>query len=115
MTDSNLVKNVLEAAKRKLFNPVVKKQPINIELLNKMYSSLYKAGNLKNQRTICACLLAYAGFLRSSELLKLKRSDVLINSEYMSVFVESSKTDKYRDGAWILISRTGLHYVQPLM
>lgn len=25
----------------------------------------------------------------------------------MSVFIESSKTDKYRDGAWILISRTG--------
>ena len=107
VTDSNLVKNVLEAAKRKLSKPVVKKQSINIELLNKMYSSLYIVGNLKSQRTICACLLAYAGFLRSSELLKLKRSDVLINTEYMSVFVESSKTDKYRDGAWILISRTG--------
>ena len=25
----------------------------------------------------------------------------------MNVFIESSKTDKYRDGAWILISRTG--------
>ena len=39
--------------------------------------------------------------------MKLKRSDVLINSTYMSVFIESSKTDKYRDGAWILIARTG--------
>ena len=25
----------------------------------------------------------------------------------MSVFIESSKTDKYHDGAWILIARTG--------
>ena len=31
----------------------------------------------------------------------------MINSVYMSVFIESSKTDKYRDGAWILIARTG--------
>ena len=39
--------------------------------------------------------------------MKLKRTDVLINSTYMSIFIESSKTDKYRDGAWILIARTG--------
>jgi hypothetical protein len=25
----------------------------------------------------------------------------------MSVFIESSKTDRYRDGAWVLIAKTG--------
>ena len=106
-TDSKLVVNILDAAKRRLSKPVSKKEPITRELLSKMFHTLYSPGNIKNQRTICACLLAFAGFLRSDELLKLKRSDIVINSVYMSVFIESSKTDKYRDGAWILISRTG--------
>ena len=106
-TDSKLVINVLDGAKRRLAKPVNKKEPITNELLSKMFHSLYEPGNIKNQRTICACLLGYCGFLRSEELLKLKRSDVFINSTYMSVFIDSSKTDKYRDGAWILIARTG--------
>ena len=106
-TDSKLVINILDAAKRRLSKPVQKKEPITSELLFKMFHSLYAEGNIKNQRTICACLLAFSGFLRSEELLKLKRSDILINIVYMSLFIESSKTDKYRDGAWILISRTG--------
>lgn len=106
-TDSKLVINILDAAKRRLAKPVQKKEPITCELLSKMFHSLYIPGNVKNQRTICACLLGYSGFLRSEELLKLKRTDVLIYTTYMSVFIESSKTDKYRDGAWILIARTG--------
>ena len=106
-TDSNLVKNILEAAKRKLAKPVIKKQPITLELLMKVYNTLFIEKNIKNQRTICAFLLSYAGFLRSAELLKLRRSDIIFNSVYMSVFIESSKTDKYHDGAWILIARTG--------
>ena len=106
-TDSKLVTNILGAAKRRLAKPVQKKEPITSELLSKMFHTLYVQGNIKNQRTICVCLLAFSGFLRSKELLKLKRSDILINSVYMSVFIESSKTDKYRDGAWILNLRTG--------
>lgn len=76
-------------------------------MLADMYDRLYSEGNVKNQRVICACLLGYAGFFRSEELLKIRRSDIHIDSMHMSVFIESSKTDKYRDGAWILISRTG--------
>lgn len=107
LSDSKLIANILEAAKRKLSRPVKKKEPMTIELLTKMYKCLYSEGDVKQQRTICACLLAYAGFLRSSELLNLRRCDILINPVYMSVFIEGSKTDKYRDGAWIIIARTG--------
>lgn len=82
-TDSKLVTNILGAAKRRLAKPVQKKEPISSELLSKMFHTLYGQGNIKNQRTICTCLLAFSGFLRSEELLKLKRSDTLINSVYM--------------------------------
>ena len=56
---------------------------------------------------ICACLIAYAGFLRSSELLGIRISDILFYSPYMTIFIECSKTDKYRDGAWVVIAKTG--------
>ena len=105
-TDSNLVKNVLEAAKRRLAKRVSKKESISVELLTSMYNSLYSEGNVYNQRTICACLIAYSGFLRSSELLAIKRSDIIIDNTHMSIFFEHSKTDIFRDGAWVLISRT---------
>ncbi|XP_069114860.1 uncharacterized protein [Argopecten irradians] len=106
-TDSKLVVNILEAGKRKLARPVIKKEPVTIRMLSDMFDFLFMEGNSKNQRIICASLLGYAGFLRSEELLKIKRSDIVIDSTHMRVFIESSKTDKYRDGAWIVISRTG--------
>ena len=73
----------------------------------KMYVSLYQEYDMKNQRMICACLLAYAGFLRSEDLLKLRPTDIRFNPVYMNVFIESSRTDIYRDGACILIAHTG--------
>ena len=106
-TTSSLVLNILESAKRRLARPVRKKEPITTELLTTMFQSLYVAGNAKNQRTICACLTAYAGFLRSNELLSIRRCDVVIEPTHMSIFIESSKTDKYREGAWVVIARAG--------
>lgn len=99
--------NILAAGKRKLARPVIKKEPVTIRMLSDMFDFLFMEGNSKNQRIICASLLGYAGFLRSEELLKIKRSDIVIDSTHMCVFIESSKTDKYRDGAWIVILRTG--------
>jgi len=70
------MKNVLEGAKRRLAVPTKKKEPITPELLLKMYDNLYSDNNVFNQRTICACLLAYAAFLRVSEILNLRRCDI---------------------------------------
>ena len=106
-TESQLVKNILEAGKRRLSRPIRKKEPMTVSLLEKVFQSLYKDHNLHSQRTICALLLSFAAFLRSNELLNLRRCDIIIYPMYMSVFIQSSKTDKYRDGAWVPIARTG--------
>ena len=105
-TESELVKNVFEAGKRKLAIPRTKKEPISAELLKKMYNKFFHCGNVYNQRSICACLIAYAGFLRSSELLNIRCSDVTFEKSHMSIFIEKSKTDIYRDGQWVVIART---------
>ncbi|XP_069139234.1 uncharacterized protein [Argopecten irradians] len=52
-------------------------------------------------------LLEELRFMRSAEVLALRRSDVQIRTSHMEIFVKQSKTDVYRDGAWIIVSRTG--------
>ena len=61
-TYSKLVPNVFHAARRKLARPVHKKEPMTIDILNKVYNGLYIEGNVMNQRTICIYLLAFVGF-----------------------------------------------------
>ena len=51
-------------------------------------------------------LLAFAGFLRFDELSNLRLKDVA-HSTYFELFIESSKTDQYRNGAVVLIGKTG--------
>ena len=57
--------------------------------------------------SVLICLLASAAFLRFEELAKLVRSDVELDSEKLQLFIESSKTDKYRDGAWVVLALSG--------
>ena len=106
-TESSLVVNVLEAAKRKLAKSISKKEPVTIALLQSVYSRLFVDSNIYNERIICAMFIAFAGFLRSSELLQIRLCDVKFESTYVKIFLEHSKINQYRDGAWIVISRTG--------
>ena len=47
-------------------------------------------------------------FFRFSELSQIKACDVRFFPSYASIFLESSKTDQFRDGAWIVIARSDL-------
>lgn len=51
--------------------------------------------------------LSYAGFLRFSELANLKRSNVTFFPTHVKLFLEQSKTDVYREGRDVVISKTG--------
>ena len=55
---------------------------------------------------VTICLIGFAGFLRFSEIVSLKEADIHLFPDYVELFIESSKTDQYRDGAWIIITRS---------
>ena len=82
-TDSDFVKHILEGAKRRLSVPIKKKDPITPDLLSKMYDNMFCDKNVYAQRTISACLLAYSGFLRVSELLNIQSSDILFYQSHI--------------------------------
>ena len=84
-TDSDIDKNIFEGAKRRIGSSVTKKEPITPELLNLMYNKYFAVRNVYYQRTICACLLSYSGFLRTSELLNLRRSDIQFFNSHICV------------------------------
>ena len=86
--NSSLVLPLIESAKRLLSIPVKKKEPVTPEAL---------------------CLLGYVGFFRFNELVQLRRCDFQFEDSFMRVFVHRSKTDVYRDGAWVVIAKTFKH------
>ena len=51
-------------------------------------------------RDYTVLVFSFMGFLRFSELSKLKHGDFILHNTYMSIFIERSKTDIYRRGYW---------------
>ena len=63
--DSNLVKGILESAKRSLSRPIVKKEPVTPDMVLGICRKFASANaNLSDLRTAAICVTAFAGFLR---------------------------------------------------
>ena len=104
---TSLVVTINEAAKRVLSKPLTKKEPIksrHLKLLAEKFGG--RDANLMNLRLLALCTVGFAGFLRFDELSSIKRSDIVFHSTDMKIFIEKSKTDVYRDGAWVVIAKT---------
>lgn len=107
-TSHAIVVQTLAGCKRLLAHSTSKKEPITPEILNKLVEKFCTPeASLSDIRTIAICLVGFAGFFRFDELSKIKESDVQFFPEHMEIFVQSSKTDQFREGARVLIARTG--------
>ena len=58
---------------------------------------------------LALCVLGYVGFFRFTKLVQLRRCDFQFENSFMRLFVDRSKTDIYRDGAWLVIAKTFNH------
>ena len=107
-SDHPLVKSTLAGAQRLLAHQTTKKEPITVSQLEQLVASTADSmASLYDIRSVVICLLAFAAFLRFDELAKLVRSDVKIENDMLKLFIQSSKTDQYRDGAWIIVASSG--------
>ena len=103
---SHLIYNVLEGIKRLLTYSATKKSPVTVQQLYDLYKKFGgETMNLANLRTMLICLLSFMGCLRFSEVINLRRCDIIVNNQFLSIFIEKSKTDVYREGSWIYITR----------
>jgi len=103
--EAPLVANMFEAAKRMIKKSVKKKDIITVEHLQLMYNLCYNS-TLVNLRALTICLLGFSGFMRFDEIVNISRSDIQFFDTYIKIFIVKSKTDIYREGAWIYIAKS---------
>ena len=73
-----------------------------------VFSSL--DGSLVDARFMAMALLAFAGFLRFDELANLKLKDLALHDTHFELFIESSKTDQYHEGAIVPTVKSGTDF-----
>ncbi|XP_065904717.1 integrase/recombinase xerD homolog isoform X3 [Dysidea avara] len=100
------VRATLEGLQRELAKPIVKKEPVTVEMLEAMVKDAESSGTLSDLRLVTACLLSFAGFLRSSELVELRPCDCSATTQMLKVNIVKSKNDQLRHGSELLIART---------
>jgi hypothetical protein len=104
---TKLINLIIEGSKRILGRPIVKKELITSIHLKKIVEKFGSdVKNLYNLRICAMCLVGYAGFLRYNEIANLKMCNLNIFYTYISLNIESSKTDIYRRGNNVIISKT---------
>ena len=102
-----LVRNVVAGSKRILAHQTKKKEPITPEILLALVEKFNVEGaSLDDVRTLTICILGYSAFLRFDELSKIKEGDISMFSTHLEIFLESSKTDQYRDGSRSVVALT---------
>ena len=96
-----------EGALRLIGHSLSKKEPITPDILKHIVLLYGKDNaNLKDLRVACMCLFSFSGFLHFSELANLKRNNITFFDSHAKLYLEQSKTDIYREGKDVLISRT---------
>jgi hypothetical protein len=84
----------------------MRKEPITAEMLQYLAAKLKGKCDVGSLMILVLCLLGFAGFFRFSELCSIRCCDVHFFPLYMSIFLESSKTDQLHEGSWIWVART---------
>ena len=92
---------------RQLAKPKARKEPVSSDMIAMLVYSLSARLTPTDVRLVAECLLAFSAFLRYDELAKLRCCDVTFCATHMSVHITSSKTDQYRQGENVVMTRTG--------
>ena len=110
-TTDFLPKMVKEAAACILGHGSNQKKPVSAALVKKIVDKFVKFdSSLNDLRLAALVLLCYTGFLRFDEVSRLRFCDIHFNADHVKLFIESSKTDIYREGNWVFIAVLGGSY-----
>lgn len=104
-TNNAFVMNLLESAKRSQSKHIVKKQPFTSESLISLCMKYSDSSDVIVVRDLCMIVLGFSAFLRYDEISNIHCNDVKIYDDYFSLYIRRSKTDQYRFGNEIVISK----------
>lgn len=104
-TNNSYIKCLQNAAKRVATPRVHRKDPVSSEMLIRLCDMYSSSTDILVIRDIAMILLSFAAFLRYDELSSLKCCDIKIADDYLSIFINKSKTDQYRQGNEVLVAK----------
>ncbi|XP_063395983.1 integrase/recombinase xerD homolog isoform X2 [Mytilus trossulus] len=104
-TKNSYIHSLQESAKRVATVKKHKKDPVSLDMLLKLCSMFSDSQDLLVVRDLTMILLSFAGFLRFDEISSLLCKNVEVKSDYLILYIEKSKTDQYRNGNEVLISK----------
>ena len=104
-TENSFVSSIQEAAKRTAYKTVTKKEPVTTDMLIQLCEKYSDSEDLLIVRDLTMTLLGFAGFLRYDELSSLLCSNVKVRDDFLVLYLNKSKTDQYRQGNEVLISK----------
>ena len=105
--DVGLCQKFVDAERRRRKTPILKKQPTSLELIKKIADTFAnESATLKDLRLATMSVISFAGLFRSKELLNIRVCDVSLKGDHVKIHVASSKTDVYREGQDVFISRS---------
>ena len=94
-----LVKQLLEACTRILGTcPKNRKMPITADQVKEVVRK-FGGGNLSELQIRCLISIGFAAFLRWDDLKDLRRHDLLITGDHMSISLAKRKNDQFREGS----------------
>lgn len=103
-TVHSLVRNLL-AGKRLGGKQVKKKHAVQSSAIVQLCEKFKDSTCLSVLRDLAMITVCFAGFLRYSELSNLKCKDVVFHQDHVSLLISKGKTDQYRKGNEVVLSR----------
>ena len=64
----------------------------------------FGSGNLSELQVTCLISIGFAAFLCWDDLKDLRRGDLLITNDHMSISLAKRKNDQFREGSFILVA-----------
>ena len=99
---------IIESCKRRFQKPKVQKLHLSVHDMSKLCQKLDGPNRtIRQVRFLTIALLAFAGFLRFSEVSNLTIQDVKFCQTYLTLSINKSKTDQHWMGEQTYIARTG--------
>ena len=109
--DNACCRSMIECAKRTRSLPVSKKKPVDADVIKSIIDRFGAEGaSLKDLRIAAVAPLSFVGFFRFSELDSIQPNHIFFHEEFVKVFVPKRKTDVYREGIYVYISKLDSNY-----
>ncbi|XP_065198970.1 uncharacterized protein LOC135830672 [Sycon ciliatum] len=105
-TDTPLVGQTILGCQRLLARPAHKKTPITMAQLRQLVCTFDRPRlSLMHLQMLALITLGFRGFMRWDDMSRLKVTNIEVNSQHMTVFLDSRKNDQFREGHLVPISR----------